>query len=167
MPTQWKVLFEATSIAELQGAIPSLSHLVEGGRGRFVVEGPGLGLLADAIGMEQLWGFYLREAGVSIVDVHGEGLNTAVVDWVAAPHPPAIAVQGVAQVASPVLIASPILIVAAVIAVLLALGWAFSKFTAFIEVLVGNGDKPGLLPLVLIGGAVVALVLFSRGKKGG
>ena len=53
--------------------------LVPGDVGRIEMTGFGIGLLADAAGAELIWRQTFLPDGVEIIDVFGEGLNTAVV----------------------------------------------------------------------------------------
>ena len=142
------VLVEATTLAELRSAIPATDDLPPGTHGKVVIEGFGVGPLADLAGAEQAWGSFLVPAGAEVLDVHGEGLNKAIVDW------------RIFEVAATAMASSlaVVVFIGVVALALAALGWAISRITIFFE----QAGPMILIGLVLVVGLVV---LSSRGRR--
>ena len=142
------VLVEATTLAELRAAIPATNDLPPGTHGKVVIEGFGVGPLADLAGAEQTWGSFLVPAGAEVLDVRGEGFSTAIVDW-------RIQAAVDAAMASPL---APVILIGAVALALAARGWVISRITIFFE-------QAG--PMILIGLVLVVglSVLSSRGRR--
>lgn len=156
---EWVILAQADSPEALKLVIPSLAELPAGTQGRTEVMGTGLGLLADAPGMEQIWGNKLAPAGVQVIDVHGQGLNTAIVDW----QVPGAQGQIAPAFALP---AAPVLLYIAI--GIIALAW----FTSQIRVLVrgygppGGGGLSGNIGLIAVAG-IAYMALSQRGQGRG
>ncbi|GEM_PF-5765060 len=154
MPDTYTLLFEADSTQALKNAVPSLSELGPGRQGRFEIRGFGLGPLADIAGAELIWKNQMAAAGLIVTDVHGEGWDLAVVEWVTEGQQQAVAGQVQAAVGVVVL-----LIILAVIGALLALNWLISN----IKGLVKDVAQAALdLAPLLLGGAALFLLLSNR-----
>ena len=156
MPDTYTLLFEADSTQALKNAVPSLSELGPGRQGRFEIRGFGLGPLADIAGAELIWKSKMAEAGLIVTDVHGEGWDLAVVEWVTEGQQQAVAGQ-VQAAFLPVL-----LVILAVIGALLALNWLVSN----VKGLVKDVAKAALdLAPLLLGGAALFLLASNSSRK--
>lgn len=148
----FRLLAEANSADALRNAQTAVDDLPAGTAGRVVIEGFGVGLAADLAGAEQLWGARFTPIGTQLVDVYGNGANTAVVDW----KIPAAMGVGVAM-GNPL---PPVLLLSAIAAVLISLGWLVSKITVFFE------DVGGPVGIGLLALATVLIVGAASGKRG-
>lgn len=138
--------------------------LVPGDVGRIEMTGFGIGLLADAAGAEFIWRETFLPEGVEIVDVFGEGLNSAVVVFTVLPDAASVRVAAGAEVVAPALIAVAAYI-GLLLIVILALGW----FVQEVRILLTGGEG-GIGPLGLLGigsAGVGALLLFLAIRKKG
>ena len=157
---EWYVVAEASSIAELQEAVPTAQSFPEGALGRVRIRGFGLGVLGDLAGAEKVWNQFFNPEGLEILGVSGEGFSTVVVDF---SNPVAQAQDGYApQRFGPVAI---IAIIFAVTAALSVLGWVISKITIL---LFGTSSPDAgvfdITTILLVGLGVVGFMLLSQNK---
>lgn len=149
------VLADVESVDQLKSIAPVVDELRPGQKGQILIEGFGLGPIADLSGAEVLWRSTLAEEGISVTDVHGEGFSTAVIDWTVPPSAPA---QSGAT--SMRFLIAVIVVLVAIGAVLATLGWAVNRIRVL---LFGDGPTEfGLVPIAIIAG--IAMIALS-GKK--
>lgn len=152
------VLVRAASLEELRDATPTLQELPPGTTGRVVVEGPGLGPLADLAGAEEVWRRAFGQRGLEVLDVAGEGLSRAIVRWrVPAPAPAA----GAAALGSPL---PPLVLLGAIVLALAVLGWAVRQVIVLVDRL-GPGVAVGLGVLLLLALVVIASAAPSPRRR--
>lgn len=147
-----RLLAEVTSIDQLSQVQPALTDLPPGSKGRVVIQGTGIGLLADLAGMEQLWQRKMPSE-IKIVDVYGNGLSEAVVNWEVMPTMG----QGITLSIG----VGPFIIAIGV--ALMALGWAIHKIIVWLDSL-GGGGFP-FVPLLIIGALVIGAGTLARVKR--
>ena len=153
------VVAEADSLQQLQAATPRVEAIPEGVRGQVVIHGPFIGTLADLAFAEQIWGSKLVPAGVRVIDVHGEGLDTAIVEWLN----PAGASAGLAPGHGRMgFVVAAVVVLAAVVGALVALGWVITRITVlfFGPEAEGRGFDIGILALAA-GAVGVGFVLWQ------
>ena len=153
------VVAEANSPQELQAATPLVDSIPDGVRGQVVVHGPFIGTLADLPFAEQVWGSKLVPAGVRVIDVHGEGTNTAVVEWLN----PAGATAGLTPDGARMrFVIAAVVVIGAVALALVALGWVITRITVlfFGPEAEGRGFDIGILALAA-GAVGVGFVLWQ------
>ena len=162
---QTTVLAEASSVAELRTVTPSVAVIPEGATGEVRVRGFwGLGFLADLPGAEIVWKQLFNPQGLDVIDVHGEGSRTAVVDW-ANPTSQSQAGGYAPHRIGPLAV---IAIIGAVALALAVLGWAVSKIT--ILMFGTSGPEGGLVGafggvgFVVVGGLIAAYLISSQRK---
>lgn len=159
---------QASSPGELQNVTPSVRELTAGRVGRTIVESPiwaPIGPLADLAGAETIFRNIFTPEGIEVIDVHGEGLTTAVIDWRVSPT--FQAAQGNASMSAVLILA--IVVLGAISLALFAAGWAVKQITVL---LLGREDSPGLVNsfggVVALGAvALVAVVVLTQSKKRG
>ncbi len=156
---------QAGSPGELQDVTASISEIGEGRLGRTIVESPiwaPIGPLADLAGAEFIFRQFFEPEGIEIIDVYGEGLTTAVIDWRVS------TTFRAGQSSAPMsgVVIATVVILSALTFALLATGWAIKNITVL---LFGTEDKPGLTNSVgglLAIGAVAVLGLTLATKRG-
>lgn len=158
------VVAQATSPDQLRQVTPTVASIESGTRGRTIITSPvwaPIGPLADLAGAETLFRRVFVPEGIDVIDVHGEGFTTAVIDWRVSPTLQAS--QGGAELNLVVTIA---VILGLIVIALLATGWVIRTITVLIEAL--SGAFGGSLPL-LVGGIIVIVGLgaFSQTRKRG
>lgn len=151
-----QVILDVQGLDALKTALPTVQSLQPGDRGQIILTGPGLGIAADLSGAEVAWRNIFGRAGLGVQDIHGEGLQTAIVDWYVPAERTLLASPEDANMASPV---AAVVLIGAIVAVVLFLGWLV---LGRIQVLLfGEGGKGGLLgsPIgwVLLVGAVLLM----------
>ena len=160
---------QASSPGELSNVTPTVQELSEGRVGRTIVESPiwaPIGPLADLAGAESTFRNIFAPEGIEVLDVHGEGLTTAVIDWRVSPT--FRAAQGNASMSAVVILT--IAVLGALTLALFATGWAVKQITVL---LLGREDSPGGLVnsfggVVALGAvAVVGLVVLTQSQKRG
>ena len=155
---------QASSASDLRNVTPKITTIEEGRVGRTIIESPiwsPVGPLADLAGAETIFRRVFVPEGIEVIDVHGEGLTTAVIDWRVSTT--FRAAQGNAPMSA--VFVTTALILGLIAVALLATGWAVRQIT----VLVKGADEAlgGTLPLVAI--AIVAIIgvgAFSAQKRG-
>lgn len=125
---------EGSNVAQLQSYPSPIDYYAEGQRGQVILTGPGLSLIGDLAGAEQIWAQYFTPAGAQVIDVHGEGSinpfsnSQAVIDFVipgsAGQSQCGCAGAGAYMGLGPVLVLA---IIGAIGLALLALGWAINN----------------------------------------
>ena len=147
------LLADVGSVAELRN-LPQ-PRVQPGDNGQIIIDGFGLGALADAPFAEFPWRAAFGPQGVQIVDIHGEGFNTAVIDW----RVPNVAAsnQGAAMHAI-------ILILLALALAAAAVGWAVDRIRVF---LFGKDGGFGLMPIALLAGGAFLLLGSRREARRG
>lgn len=160
---------QASSPGELRNVTPSVRELSEGRVGRTIVESPiwaPIGPLADLAGAERIFSGIFAPEGIEVIDVHGEGLTTAVIDWRISPT--FRTAQGNAQMSAVVILT--IAVLAALTLALFATGWAVKQITVL---LLGRENSSGGLVnsfggVVALGAvALVGIVLLTQSQKRG
>jgi len=76
---QWVTIAEAKSVEEFEKTIPTIKELPKGTKARIIVEGWGLGPIADlwfAEGITQ----WIIGSGATVIDVWGEGWSKATIE---------------------------------------------------------------------------------------
>jgi len=153
---------EANSPQELQAATPRVSTIPDGVRGQVIIHGPFIGPLADLVFAEQIWGRNLVPVGMQVLDVHGEGMDTAIVEWL---NPATGSVGLTPGDARMQFVVAAVVVLGAVAVALVALGWVISK----ISVLFFGPDAEGrgweIWPLALVGVAVAAGLVLWQTKR--
>ena len=154
------VIAEASSADELRNQTPAVSELQEGARGQIKIRGFfGLGAVARAPGAEIIWRQFLNPAGLDIIDVHGEGFSTAVIEW----GVPVSQAQG--EVAPQRFVITVLVILAAIAGALAVLGWVISKITVLLFGSNGSGSGVFGTTGLLFGAMVVAGIYLLRPKE--
>lgn len=158
------VVAEANSPQELQAATPLVDTIPEGVRGQVVIHGPMIGPLADLMFAEQIWGRNLVPAGVQVIDVHGEGTNTAIVEWLNPAGASAGLSPGDARMG---FVIAAVAVCAAVAIALVALGWVISKIIVlfFGPEGEGRGFDIGLIALASVGVGVALILWQTMGRR--
>ncbi len=154
------VVAEASSISELQSTTPNVAEIPDGVRGRVIIDGPFIGPLADLAFAEQLWGQRLAPTGARVIDVFGDGLNRAVVEYEV---PAGTAAQGFAPAG---IIITAVVLLAAIGGAALALGWAIRQITVLFFGEEGGvaGTSRALIGLGIVGGGLL-LAAQLRGER--
>jgi len=160
------VVAEANSPQELQAATPLVDEIPAGVRGQVVIHGPMIGPLADLMFAEQIWGRNLVPAGVRVIDVHGEGTNTAIVEWL---NPAGAAASLSPGEARHEFVIAAVVVLGAVAIALLALGWVINKITVlfFGPEAEGRGFDIGLIALAAAGVGVALILWQTMGRRAG
>lgn len=140
------VLASGASLAEFRASARDIA-LQPGQYGRIVATGPGLGFLANLAGQEAVWERALKGV-VHVEDVHGEGMDRAVVKW---------RIPDVAQTAQARMSIGPAVLVLAalIVALFVALGWAITRLDLLLDSPVGRAVALGGLAVVLLIGVVL------------
>ena len=160
------VVAEANSPQELQAATPLVDSIPDGVRGQVVIHGPMIGPLADLMFAEQIWGSKLVPTGVQVIDVHGEGTNTAIVEWLNPAGASAGLSPGDARMR---FVIAAVVVIGAVALALLALGWVINKITVlfFGPEAEGRGFDIGLIALASVGVGVALILWQTMGRRAG
>lgn len=158
------VVAQASSPEELRQVTPTIRSIEDGTRGRTIITSPiwaPIGPLADLAGAETIFRRVFVAEGIDVIDVHGEGFTTAVIDWRVSPTLQSS--QGGAEMNAVITIA---VILGLIVIALLATGWVIRTITVLIEAL--ESAFGGSLPL-LVGGIIVIVGLgaFSQTKNRG
>tara|TARA_Y100000310_G_scaffold307799_1_gene350194 strand:- start:2272 stop:2730 length:459 start_codon:yes stop_codon:yes gene_type:complete len=145
---------DATTLSSLRAQLDSAGAISPGGKGRLVLTGPGLGLIADAHGVESALAPIFARQGLEVVDAEGQGFTTAIIHWQVAASATAVPTTNI-QVGALLLIAG---VFVAIIAALLAFGWIVTRLRLFVvEALpVAAGS------IIAVVAAVAVLILVAR-----
>ena len=159
----YTLIAQASSADDLRDFRPTVGRIDEGRIGRTIIRSPlwaPIGPLADLAGAELVWRNVFSREGIEVIDVYGQGLTTAVIDWRVAPR--AAAGQCNAQMGA---LFIPVIVVLGLFAVaMVATGWAVRQVSVLLF-----GEEAGqglfsLLPLVLVAGAVLVVMNSTRGR---
>lgn len=126
----------------VQGDIAkTLDEMVPGQRGRLKLEAPGLGLVFNAAGVEQVAQLAFNAKGVdaTVIDCWGEGINTGWIEFHASPLPIVLLIWGIA-------------------AVLAALGFVILVVALTLFVIKAPAEALKWLPIALGAGSAAAAV---------
>ncbi len=156
------VVAEADSLQELQAATPLVDSIPDGVRGQVIIHGLFIGPLADLAMAEQMWGSKLAPAGVQVIDVHGEGVNTAIVEWLNPAGATAGLTPGDARMR---FVIAAVIVLGAVAGALVALGWVISKITVLFFGPETKGRGWEIWPLALAGVGVALVLWQTMGRR--
>jgi hypothetical protein len=162
----YSTIAEASSPEALTPQVGTYEY-VDGQRGRVILNGPGLGPLGDLALAEQIWGQQLVPVGAQLVDVWGEGLNTAIVEFIIPRTAGANQSCGCAgseqyaQARFPVL---AVAIVGAIIGALALIGWITNNIRLTAQDTSGSLST-GVWIALIAGGVIVAASALGGGSR--
>ena len=155
------IVARASSAEELRTLTPNVAEIPDGARGRVVIEGPFIGPLADLAFAEQFWGDRLAPPGAEVIDVFGDGLNKAVIEY-RIPEG-GTAAQGFARQA---FVITALVFLAAIAGAALAIGWAITRITVlFFGEKGSDGGVTGGFRMAAVAGVLAGLFLLAGGIK--
>ena len=156
------IVAQASSAEELRTLTPNVAEIPDGARGRVIIEGPFIGPLADLAFAEQFWGGRLAPSGAVVIDVFGDGLNKAVIEY-RIPEG-GTAAQGFARQA---FVITALVFLAAIAGAALAIGWAIRQITVlfFGEDGSATSGVTGVFRLAAVAGLIGGAILLTSSVK--
>ena len=155
------IVARASSAAELRTITPNVATIPEGVRGRVIIEGPFIGPLADLAFAEITWGNAFAPTGAEVIDVFGDGLNKAVIEY----RIPVggSAAQGFARQG---LIVTATVLLVSIAAAAIAIGWAIRQITVlFFGAEDGASAVTGVFRLAAVAGLIGGAILLTASVK--